>query len=236
MSVFIKKGCQPIRKPPDDKSEFWVGRAAVAGKNNPCRLLRQPLSNRMDLRETFIIPGILAAAMLLGAGYGVWIYNRLVALQNQMREAWSGVDVQLKRRHDLVPNLVECVKGYRTHEQSVLAAVARERGAAQSAQGVSGTSAAENSLTQNLRALFAVAEAYPDLKADKNFRQLSATLVAVENDIQFARRYYNGSVRDLNNLVQTFPSLLVARGFNFSPAEFFEIETATERTAPAVKL
>ena len=190
----------------------------------------------MDSREVFISLGILAATILLVAVYGVWVYNRLVALQNQMCEAWSGVDVQLKRRHDLIPNLVECVKGYRTHEQSVLEAVARERGAAQSAQGVSGTSAAENSLTQNLRTLFAVVEAYPDLKADANFRQLSATLVDVENDIQFARRYYNGSVRDLNNLIQTFPSLLVARSFKFVSAEYFEIETATERTAPEVKL
>lgn len=178
----------------------------------------------------------LGAVFLLVLIYAGWVYNRLVALRNQLREAWSGVDVQLKRRHDLIPNLVECVKGYRTHEQNVLEAVARERGLAQTAQGIPGTSAAENGLTQNLRSLFAIAEAYPDLKADKNFRQLSATLVDVENDIQFARRYYNGSVRDLNNLVQTFPSLLVARGFKFTPAEFFEIETATERTAPEVKL
>ena len=180
--------------------------------------------------------GILVAIVLVSGGYAVWIYNRLVALQNQLREAWSGVDVQLKRRHDLVPNLVECVKGYRTHEETVLTAVTRERGAAQAAQGIPGASAAENGLTQQLRSLFAVAEAYPDLKADKNFRQLSATLVEVENDIQFARRYYNGSVRDLNNLVQTFPSLFVARGFKFAPAEFFEVETATERSAPEVKL
>ncbi len=178
------------------------------------------------------IGGVLALALI----YAGWVYNRLVALQNQLREAWSGVDVQLKRRHDLIPNLVECVKGYRSHEQNVLEAVARERSAAQTAQGIPGTAAAENGLTQNLRSLFAVAEGYPDLKADQNFRQLSATLVEVENDIQFARRYYNGSARDLNNLVQTFPSLLVARGFKFHPAEFFEIETATERNAPEVKL
>jgi LemA protein len=183
----------------------------------------------------FGLSGISVAA-LASVGYAVWTYNRLVTLQNQLREAWSGLDVQLKRRHDLIPNLVECVKGYRTHEQNVLEAVAKERSMAQSAQGVPAASAAENGLTQNLRSLFAVAEAYPDLKAGKNFRQLSATLVTVENDIQFARRYYNGSVRDLNNLVQSFPSLLVARGCKFSPADFFEIETATERNAPEVKL
>jgi len=190
----------------------------------------------MDLHTGTLVISVLAGFILAAAGYSVWVYNRLVSLGNQMREAWSGVDVQLKRRHDLIPNLVECVKGYRMHEQNVLEAVTRERGAAQSAQGIPGTSAAENSLTQNLRSLFAVAEAYPDLKADKNFRQLSATLVTVENDLQYARRYYNGSVRDLNNLVQTFPSLLVARGFQFAPAEFFEVETATERNAPEVKL
>lgn len=180
----------------------------------------------------WIIAGVVAVA----GGYALWTFNRLVGLRNQLREAWSGVDVQLKRRHDLIPNLVECVKGYRTHEQTVLESVARERSLAQSAEGVSGKTAAENSLTQNLRSLFAVAEAYPELKADKNFRQLSATLVEVENNIQFARRYYNGSVRDLNNLIQSFPSLLVARGFKFEPAEFFEIEIATERNAPEVKL
>lgn len=179
---------------------------------------------------------VIAVVVLLGGGYAVWIYNRLVALRNQLSEAWSGVDVQLKRRHDLVPNLVECVKGYRAHEENVLIAVTRERGAAQSARGIPSASAAENNLTQQLRMLFAVAEAYPDLKADKNFRQLSETLVAVENDLQFARRYYNGSVRDLNNLVQSFPSLLVARGFGFPAAEFFEVETVTERQAPEVKL
>lgn len=179
----------------------------------------------------------LVAGVVVGAGvYGLWIYNRLVGLRNQLRAAWSDVDVQLKRRHDLIPNLVECVKGYRTHEQSVFESIARERGRAQSARDIPGATSAENSLTQNLRWLFAIAEAYPDLKADQNFRQLSATLVAVENDIQYSRRYYNGSVRDLNNLIQTFPSLLVARVFKFVSVEFFELETTAERNAPEVKL
>jgi len=182
------------------------------------------------------VPWLVAGVVVVGGGYVLWTYNRLVGLRNQLREAWSGVDVQLKRRHDLIPNLVECVKGYRTHEQSVFESVARERGQAQSVRDVPDASAAENNLTQSLRSLFAVAEAYPDLKADQNFRQLSATLVAVENDIQFSRRYYNGSVRDLNNLIQTFPSLLVARGFKFAPAEFFELETTAERNAPEVKI
>jgi len=174
--------------------------------------------------------------LLAAAAYTIWTYNRLVGLKNQLREAWSGVDVQLKRRHDLIPNLVECVKGHRAHEREVLEGVARERSLAQAARGLADTSTAENHLTQQLRSLFAVAEAYPELKAAENFRQLSATLVAVENDIQFARRYYNGSVRDLNNLVQTFPSQLVARGFGFGQEEFFEIETTAERNAPTVRL
>lgn len=183
-----------------------------------------------------VISWTAIALVLAAAAYTAWTYNRLVGLKNQLREAWSGVDVQLKRRHDLIPNLVECVKGYRTHEQEVLEAVTRERSAAQAARGIPGASTAENHLTQQLRSLFAVAEAYPELKADQNFRQLSASLVTVENDIQFARRYYNGSVRDLNNLVQTFPSLLVARGFRFGEEEFFEIETTVERNVPAVQL
>jgi len=179
---------------------------------------------------------ILFALLLSLVAYTVWTYNRLVGLKNQLREAWSGVDVQLKRRHDLIPNLVECVKGYRTHEREVLEAVTRERAAAQAARGIADTSTAENHLTLELRSLFAVAEAYPELKADQHFRQLGNSLVAVENDIQFARRYYNGSVRDLNNLVQSFPSLFVARGFHFGEEEFFEIETTTARNAPAVQL
>ena len=179
----------------------------------------------------------MVAGVVVAAGaYTLRTYNRLVGLRNQLREAWSDVDVQLKRRHDLIPNLVECVKGYRTHEQSVLESIANERGKAQSVRDIPSASAAENSLTQNLCSLFAVAEAYPDLKADENFRQLSATLVSVENDIQFSRRYYNGSVRDLNSLIQTFPGLLVARGFKFEPAEFFELQTTAERNAPEVKL
>ena len=186
--------------------------------------------------STGALSGVFAALILL-PGLGVaMLYNQLVRLQNRRREAWSGVDVQLKRRHDLIPNLVECVKCYRGHEQTVLADIARSRSLARASDGVPDVRAAENQLTQNLRTLMAVAEAYPDLKADKNFRQLSDTLIAVENDLQFARRYYNGSVRDFNNLVQTFPGLLVAPRLHFTPAEYFEIETATERSVPEVKL
>jgi LemA protein len=179
---------------------------------------------------------VLAGVILVPGLWLAVLYNRLVRLQNRLREAWSGVDVQLKRRHDLIPNLVECVKGYRDHEQNVLAAVAQSRSLARAADDVPGIRAAEHQLTQNLRALLAVAEAWPALKADQNFRQLSATLIAVEDDLQHARRYYNGSVRDFNNLVQTFPGLLVARCFHFKPVDYFELETATERTVPEVGL
>jgi LemA protein len=178
----------------------------------------------------------LSGIFILLLLYGVWTFNRLVNQRNRLREAWSGVDVQLKRRHDLVPNLVECVKGYRGHEQSLLESLARSRSVAQAARDVSSTGTAENGLTRDLRSVFAIAEAYPDLKADKNFRQLSASLVEIEDALQYARRYYNGSVRDLNNLVQSFPSMAIAGVFHFLPAQFFEIETATERQVPEVNL
>jgi LemA protein len=182
------------------------------------------------------ILAIPATVVLLTFAVIGWIYNRLVALKNQLREAWSDVDVQLKRRHNLIPNLVDCVKGYRAHEQSLLESVAQSRSNAQRTPDVPQTSVAENDLSRGIGSLFTIAESYPDLKADKNFRQLSETLIAVENDIQYARRYYNGSVRDFNNLVQTFPSMLVARGFNFTTADFFELQTATDRNAPEVNL
>ena len=183
------------------------------------------------------IIGIVAIVLVLAVVFsGIVIFNRLVTLRNRLREAWSGVDVQLKRRHDLVPNLVECVKGYRSHEQSLLESIARNRSAAQSVQGAANAGSVENELTRNLRSLFAVAEAYPELKADKNFRQLSASLVEIEDHLQYARRFYNGTVRDLNNLVQSFPSSLIAALFHFQSAEFFEVESATERLVPEVKL
>lgn len=198
---------------------------------------------RLEIRQQYpspVLPNIyiwsfVALAIVVGV-FVVWTFNKLVSHRNQLREAWSGIDVQLKRRHDLVPNLVECVKGYRGHEQTVFENVAHARSLAQSAQGISSASAAENELTRGLRSVFALAEAYPDLKATQNFQQLSASLVEIEDNIQYARRYYNGSVRDFNNVAQTFPSLLVARAFNFMPADFFEIETVTERLTPQVKL
>ena len=183
-----------------------------------------------------VICGSLSGLLLVVLAYGVWVFNRLITLRNRLREAWSGIDVQLKRRHDLVPNLVECVKGYQRHEHSLLESLARNRSAAEIPQGIAATGSAENELTKNLRSFFAVAEAYPELKADQNFRQLSASLVEIEDTLQYARRFYNGTVRDLNNLVQSFPSLMVANLFHFGSAEFFEVESATERQTPEVKL
>mgnify|MGYP001399392740 CR=1 FL=1 len=154
-------------------------------------------------------------AVILFVGTVVVFYNRLVKARNQLREGWSGIEVQLKRRHELVPALVECVKGYRAHEEELLEAVARERTVAQSARGVSEAGVAEKALARDLGRIVALVEAYPDLKADEVFFGLMEDLVEVEDQLQYARRYYNGSVRDLNNIVESFPSNLVAGGFGF---------------------
>lgn len=185
--------------------------------------------------DRFYIWMPVALLFLLG-GWTILAFNKLVRQRNRLREAWSGIEVQLKRRHDLVPALVACVKGYRQHEQTLLRDLTQARTTARTAQGVAGAGAAENELTRNLRSVFAVAEAYPDLKATENFQQLSASLVEIEDQLQFARRYHNGTVRDYNIMVETFPGFVFARLFNFAPAEFFEIETATERATPTVKL
>ena len=166
--------------------------------------------------------------------WAVWIFNRLVKARNQQREGWSGIDVQLRKRHDLVPLLVETVRGYRNHEESVLAEVTNAR--TRAAENPNRTDAAENDLSKGLERLLAVVEAYPELKADKNFHQLSSQLVAIEDDLQYARRYYNGSVRDFRNLAESFPSNLIAGIFSFQPGEFFEVESSTERLAPKVAL
>ena len=165
----------------------------------------------------------------------VWLYNRLVQDRNQVAAAWSDVDVQLQRRHDLVPQLVESVRGYAGHEAEVLRRVVEERNASRAAQRVGDKAAAEEALERDLRQLVALAEAYPDLKASGNFSQLSAQLVEVEDHLQYARRFYNGSVRQFNDRQQQFPHLLVARPLGFRPAEFFLAEDAA-RAAPTVAL
>jgi len=182
---------------------------------------------------------IVSGGLALAAIAVVWLgftFNRFIRYRNLMREAWSGVDVQLKRRHDLVPRLVECVKGYRAYEQSVLESLTLARARAGAAQGAVEAGNAETGLTQQMRQFLTVAEAYPDLKASGNFRQLSDSLVETEDQLQYARRYFNGTVRDYNILAESFPSQLVARLSGFKPAAFFEVESSVEKQAPEVKL
>jgi LemA protein len=163
---------------------------------------------------------------------GAWMYNRLVRARNQVAEAWAGIDVQLQKRHELVPNLVATVRGYVAHEAGVLEEVTRIRN--RRGAEVPALAGEETALSQSLGRLFALAEDYPDLKASEGFRQLHGNLVEVEDHLQYARRYYNGAVRINNNLVESFPTNLVAGLFGFGQAEFFEIEFASQRSAPDV--
>ena len=167
--------------------------------------------------------------------YGVTIYNRLVKLRTMVEEAWSSIDVMLKKRHDLIPNLVETVKGYATHERETFESVTRARNAAVNANGLQEKEAAEKNLNQAMMNLNAVAEQYPDLKANANFMQLQAEISALEGDIEKSRRYYNGTVRENNILVETFPSSIVANQYKFTKSPFFELENGAERTVPTVK-
>jgi LemA protein len=173
-------------------------------------------------------------ALLILLGWSVWTYNRLVKTRNQVNEAWAGIDVQLQRRYDLVPNLLATVKGYMKHESGVLERVTRLRGNPE--MELTERADEESGLSRSIGRLFAVAEDYPDLKASEGFAQLHASLVRIEEHLQFARRYYNGSVRDNNNLVEGFPSMLIAQSFGFKGAAFFEIELASQRAAPEIKL
>ncbi len=184
------------------------------------------------MQPLWIVPGVLALAALWAAA----AFNALVRARNLAREGWSGIDVQLRRRHDLVPNLVACVRAYAGHEREVLERVTRWRAAGHAAQGPAQAARAEDGLTRALGGLRAVVEAYPDLKADANFRQLSEELAHVEDELQMARRYYNGAVRQLNVRVQSFPSNLVARAFGFAVRDYFEIDDEAQRAAPQVRM
>ena len=177
-----------------------------------------------------IVLGVIA----LIAVWLVGIYNQLVRKRTMKDEAWSGVDVQLKRRYDLIPNLVQTVQGYASHEEQVFKEVTDMRTRAMGATGVADKAAAENQLNGTLKTLFAVAEAYPDLKANANFLDLQAKLADLEDQIQMARRYYNGTVRDYNIMCETFPSVFIANMFGFKKAEFFELNGAEERESPKV--
>ena len=178
---------------------------------------------------------IVAAGALV---YVVVVFNRLVRTRQMANEAWSGIDVQLKRRSDLIPNLVDSVKSYAAHERDVLTKVTELRGAARAlpADAVAQRAAAETALTAALGRLVVMAEAYPDLKASGNFLKLQQQLSDMESEIQMARRYYNGAVRNLNILIESFPSNLAARLFGFTRIDFFELDDAAERAAPAVSV
>ena len=168
--------------------------------------------------------------------YPIAIYNRLVTMKNRVKEAWADIDVQLKRRYDLIPNLVETVKGYATHESGVFEKVTEARAKALSAQGPVAKGQAENMLTEALKSVFAVAEAYPQLRAVESFTKLQDELADTENKIQAARRFYNGNVRDINTAIQTFPANLVANMFGFTTEAFFQLEEGSVAKEPvAVK-
>lgn len=169
---------------------------------------------------------VIAIVVLIGL-YAVSIYNRLVALKNRVAEAWSDIEVQMKRRYDLIPNIVETVKGYAAHEKGTLEGVIAARNVAMTDRGDPAHQAQTEGLLQGaLKSLFALAESYPDLKANQGFLSLQSQLAEIEDTIQKARRYYNGSVRDFNNLITQFPSNLIASRFDFSTVSFFELDAA----------
>ncbi|HEU4758988.1 MAG TPA: LemA family protein [Dehalococcoidia bacterium] len=171
-----------------------------------------------------IAVGVIVGVIVLIAFVMVGMYNRLVRSRNRVKEAWSGIDVQLRRRASLIPNLVETVKGYAAHEREVFEEVTRARSAVEQAGDAKSAADANNMLTGALRHLFAVAENYPELKASQNFMELQTELSDLEEKIAFARQFYNTNVLSYNNRIQTFPSVVMANMFNFQPAEFFEAE------------
>jgi len=182
-----------------------------------------------------MIGWVVLGIIVLVALWAVVIFNKLVKNRNLVQEGWSGIDVQLKRRYNLIPNLVETVKGYAGHEKETLEKVVELRNSAARAQTAGEKAPIENMLTETLRQLFALAEAYPDLKANQNFLELQGQLSIIEEQIQLSRRYYNGTARDMNILVQSFPSNIIARSFGFNKADYFEIELASQREAPKVQ-
>ncbi len=178
---------------------------------------------------------IIVVVVIVLLGWGVLIYNRLVRLRIRAEEAWRDIDTQLKRRYDLIPNLVETVKGYATHERGVFEEVTKARAAAMGATSPKEVAKAEARLKGALKSLFAVVENYPQLKANENFQQLQQTLEEVEDQIQRARMYYNAVVRDLNTNIGIFPQSLIANLFHFTPREFYTLTGEEERKAPQVR-
>jgi LemA protein len=181
-----------------------------------------------------IIEIIIVIILIVVVVAVIWLYNGLINLRNRVKNAWSQIDVQLKRRTDLIPNLVETVKGYAAHEKGVFENVTKARSSLMNASGVQESAEANNQLTGALKSLFAVAENYPDLKASQNFRELQAQLTETEDKIAYSRQFYNDTVLRYNNKVQMFPSNILASLFKFSEAEFFEIAEG-ERAVPEVK-
>ena len=179
----------------------------------------------------WVLLGILIVVLLWAVG----IFNNLVQLRENVKNGWSQIDVQLKRRHDLIPNLVEVAKGYMAHEKNTLENVIKARQQAVDASSLKDKIGAENMLTSTLRSLFAVAENYPNLKADRQMAQLHEELTSTENKISFARQYFNDEVNRLNTSVQSFPDSIIANAFHFEKREFFELEDAAERQTPQVK-
>ena len=179
----------------------------------------------------WIVLGIVGAFVV----FLIVLYNGLVSLKVRADASWSDIDVQLKRRHDLIPNLVETVKGYAAHEKGTFENIAKWRSAAMGATSPADKAQAEGQLTMALKGLFAVAEAYPQLRANENFMSLQNSLAQIESDIQNSRRYYNAVVRDYNPRIQTFPANMFAGIFGFQPRQFFELETPAERAVPSVK-
>ena len=182
-----------------------------------------------------IVGGVVFAILLIALLWGVGIYNKLVGLRQHLKDSWSGVDVELKRRYDLIPNLVETVKGYAKHESDTLESVIAARNTAVACTGSPAQQAKdEGALIGAMRQLSVVVERYPELKADSQFINLQGELAETENRIASTRRLYNGNVREMNNAVQTFPSNIIAGMFSFKSAEYFEIEDAAVREAPKV--
>jgi len=179
----------------------------------------------------YVIIIILVVLAIIIAG----MFNRFVVLKNRAKEAWADIDVQLKRRYNLIPNLVNTVKGYATHERELFEKVTQARSQAMNAQGIKAKGQAENMLSNTLKSLFAVSENYPDLKASENFKHLQEELTDTEDKIQAARRFYNNNVKALNIKIESFPSNIIAKMFNFKKRDLFELNVAAERETPKVE-
>lgn len=183
----------------------------------------------------FDLTTVALVALVASSGATVWIYNQLVKERNQVANAWSDIDVQLVRRHDLVPQLVSAVRGYANYEKATLLAVTELRSQSEHATNLPAKAAAEDAIETGIHRLVAIAEDYPDLKADQNFRQLSTSLTDIEDHLQYARRFYNGAVRILNTRIGSFPHFLLAAMFGFKEAEFFAADAAADH-APKIDL